>query len=83
VGCGVTNDDRLLKLYTNLINIQVTYYLRGMRWVGHVVCMEEITSVHKILFGKSKGKRPLGRPRCGQGDNIKMDLREIVWSGVH
>jgi hypothetical protein len=45
--------------------------------------MEEITSVHKILFGKSKGKRPLGRPRCGQGDNIKMDLREIVWSGVH
>ena len=25
--------------------------------------------------GKLKGKRPLGRPRCGSKDNIKLDLQ--------
>jgi hypothetical protein len=29
--------------------------------------------------GKPKGKRPLGRPRCGWEDDIKMNLGEIVW----
>jgi hypothetical protein len=28
---------------------------------------------------KPEGKRLLGRPRRGWVDNIKMDLREIVW----
>jgi hypothetical protein len=32
--------------------------------------------------GKPKRKRPLGRPRCRWEDNIKMDLREIGWSGM-
>jgi hypothetical protein len=31
---------------------------------------------------KPEGKRPLGRPRCGWMDNIKMDLREIEWDGM-
>jgi hypothetical protein len=30
----------------------------------------------RILVGKPEGKRPLGRPKCGWVDNIKMDLRE-------
>jgi hypothetical protein len=29
-----------------------------------------------------EGKRPLGRPRHGWVDNIKMDLREIGWDDV-
>jgi hypothetical protein len=29
------------------------------------------------LMGKPEGNRPLGRPRRGWVDNIKMDLREI------
>jgi hypothetical protein len=29
------------------------------------------------LVGRPEGKRPLGRPRRGWADNIKMDLREI------
>jgi hypothetical protein len=33
--------------------------------------------------GKLKGKRPLGRPRRRWKNNIKMDLREIGWGGVH
>jgi hypothetical protein len=28
------------------------------------------------------GKRPLGRPRRRWKDNIRMDVREIVWVGV-
>ena len=28
-------------------------------------------------MGKPVGKRPLGRPRRGWEDNIKMDLREV------
>jgi hypothetical protein len=29
--------------------------------------------------GKPEGKKPPGRPRCRWEDNIKTDLREIVW----
>jgi hypothetical protein len=34
------------------------------------------------LVGKPEGNRPLGRPRCRKVDNIKMDLRVIVWGGM-
>ena len=33
--------------------------------------------VHKVLVGKPEGKRPLGRPRRGWEDNIKMGLQEL------
>ena len=33
--------------------------------------------VHRVLVGKSEGKRPLGSPRRRWGDNIKMDLQEV------
>ena len=33
--------------------------------------------MHKILVGKSEGKRTLGRPRRIWEDNIKMDLQEV------
>ena len=39
--------------------------------------MEEGRSAFKILTGKPTGKRPLGRPRHRQEDNIRMDLEEI------
>jgi hypothetical protein len=32
---------------------------------------------YRILVGKPKGKRPLGRPRRRWVDNIRRDLREI------
>jgi hypothetical protein len=34
------------------------------------------------LVGKLGKKRPFGRPRHRWDDNIRMDLREIVWEGV-
>jgi hypothetical protein len=33
-------------------------------------------------FCKPEGKRPLGRPRCGWVDSIRLDLGEIGWGGV-
>jgi hypothetical protein len=35
----------------------------------------------RFLVGKPKGKRPLGRPRRGWENGIRMDLREIGWGG--
>jgi hypothetical protein len=35
-----------------------------------------------ILVRKPEGKRPLGRARSRRVDNIKMHLREEVWSGM-
>jgi len=52
-----------------------------MRWAGHVACMWEGRGVHRVLVGKPEGKRPLGRPRRGWEDNIKMDLREVGGGG--
>ena len=39
--------------------------------------MEEGRSAFKILTGKPTGKRPLGRPRRGWEDKIRMDFEEI------
>jgi hypothetical protein len=42
----------------------------------------EIRNAYKVLFGKSEGIRPHGRPRRKLEDNIRMDLREIGYEGV-
>jgi hypothetical protein len=57
---------------------------RLMRWAGHVARMREERKVYKVLLGKPKRKRPLGRPRRRWKDGIRMDLREIglrMWIG--
>jgi hypothetical protein len=50
---------------------------RRMRWAGNVARMGEVRDAYNILVGRPEGRRPLGRPRRGWEDNIKMDLREI------
>ena len=50
---------------------------RRMRWAGYVARMGDDRGVHRVLVGKPEGKRPLGRPRPGWEDNIKMDLQEV------
>jgi hypothetical protein len=37
---------------------------------------------YRILVEKPEGKRPLGRPKRRWVDNIKINLREIDWSGM-
>jgi hypothetical protein len=39
--------------------------------------MGEEKGVYMVLVGKPEGKSPLGRPRRGWGDNIKMGLQEV------
>ena len=34
-------------------------------------------------MGKPEGKRPLGRPRRGWEDNMKMDLQEVGCGGMN
>jgi hypothetical protein len=44
--------------------------------------MEKRRNACRLLLGKPKGKRPLGRPRCSWVVTIKMDLVQIGWDGV-
>jgi hypothetical protein len=48
-----------------------------MRWAGHVVCVVERRGLYRVLVGKPKGERPLGRSRRRWEDNIKIDLQEV------
>jgi hypothetical protein len=38
--------------------------------------MGEKRSMYRLLVGKPEGKRPVGRPRSRQVDNIKMDVAD-------
>ena len=60
--------------YSNIVRV-IKY--RRLRWAEHVARMEEVRSAFKILTGKPKGKRPLGRPGRRWEDNIRMDHEEI------
>jgi hypothetical protein len=56
------HNEKLNDLYS-LPNIVRVVKSRRMRWAGHVARMGEDRGVHRVLVGKSKGKRPLGTPR--------------------
>jgi hypothetical protein len=43
--------------------------------------MLEDRGVYRVLVGKPKGKRPLGRPRRRWEDNIKVDLQKVGGGG--
>ena len=59
-------------------NIIRNLKLRQMKWVGHVARMEQSRNAYRVLVRIPEGKRPLGRPRHGWEDNIKMDLRVVI-----
>jgi hypothetical protein len=56
--------------------------IKARRWAGHVARMGEQRNAYRLLVGKPKGRRPLGRPRRRWVDNIKMDLVEVGWGDV-
>jgi len=47
---------------------------RRMRWVGHVIHLEDRRGTSRVLVGRPDGKRPLRRPRRKWEDNIKIDF---------
>jgi hypothetical protein len=56
------HNEELHNLYSSP-NISRIIKSRRMRRAGHVARMGEKRNVYRILMGKPKGKRPLGRPR--------------------
>jgi hypothetical protein len=55
---------------------------RRMRWARHVARMGEKRNAYRLLVGRPKGKRPLGRPRHRRVVNIRMDLGQVGWGDV-
>jgi hypothetical protein len=51
--------------------------------VGECVArMGEMRNTYRILIAKPELKRPLRRSRRRRGDNIKVDLKEVVHEDV-
>ena len=74
--CRGLHNEELNDLYCSP-NIVRVIKSRRMRWAGHVARMGEERGVYSSLVGKLEGKRPLGRPRRGWVNNIRMDLQEV------
>jgi hypothetical protein len=53
----------------------------GIRLVWHVVRIEEMRNVYKILVGKPEGKRALGRPRRSWEDSMERCELDASSSG--
>jgi hypothetical protein len=76
------HNDELHNLYSSP-HIVTVIKLRRMRWVVHVACMGEGRGVYRVLVGRPKWRRPLGRPRHRWEYNIKLYLREIGINGTN
>jgi len=48
----------------------------------HAARMGQRRGVYRVLVGKPKGKRPLGKPRLRWEGNIKMDFQKVGCGGV-
>jgi len=75
------HNEELNDLYCSS-NIVRVIKSRRMRWAGHVARMREGRGAYRVLVGKPRGKRPLGRNRLRWEDNIKKDLEEGGCGGV-
>jgi hypothetical protein len=80
-GWRKVHNEELHDLYSSPSIIRIIN-TRRMRWAGHVARMGEKRNAYRLLVGKPEGKRPLGRPRRGWVDNIRMDIGEVGWGDV-
>ena len=55
---------------------------RSLKWAEHVARMGERRGACRVLVERPEVRRPLGRPRRGWEDNIKMEFREVGWVQV-
>ncbi|KAJ4428882.1 hypothetical protein ANN_25875 [Periplaneta americana] len=73
-------EEHRLRMFENKVLRGIFWAKRRLRWAEHVVRMGESRNAYRVLVGRAKGKRPLGRPRRRWEDNIKMDLREVGYN---
>ena len=73
------HNEELRDLYS-LPDILRVVKSRRMRRAGHVACMGEGRGVHRVLVGKSEGKRPLGDPDVDGRIILGWIFRK--WEGV-
>ena len=72
------DNKELYALYSSPNTIRV-FKSRRLRWAGHEARMGKRSVAHRVLAGKHKGRRPLGKPFNKWKDNIEIDLREVEW----
>jgi hypothetical protein len=72
------HSEELHNLYSSQ-NVTKKIKSRIMRWAGHVIRMGEERRMFKVLMGKPKLTKPLGRPRRRWEDEMRTDLRQIGW----
>ena len=77
--CRKLHNEKLNDLYSSH-NIVRVITSRRMRWAGHVA--RSGRGVYRVLVGKPKGKKTLGRSGHRWEDNIKMDLQEVGCGGM-
>jgi hypothetical protein len=68
-GWRMLHREELHNFYTSP-NIIGVIKSRRMRQEGQVACVGEMRNRYKILVGKSKGKKPLGRPMHRKEDKV-------------
>jgi hypothetical protein len=61
-GLRISHIEELHDWYSSPNIIQVIES-RRKRWIGHVVCMEGIINVCRVVV-KQQGNRPLRKPKC-------------------
>jgi hypothetical protein len=65
------HNEELHDLYSLLSKYYKGDQTRRLRWVGHVAYILKNTTVYGVLVAKHERKRPLGRPKHRQKDNVK------------
>jgi hypothetical protein len=75
------HNEELRELYSSPSIIRIIKS-RRMRWVGHVVRMEEKRKAYRLLVRKPEGKRLSGRLNRRWVENIRKILLELGWGDV-
>jgi hypothetical protein len=75
------HDEELRDLYSWPSIIKTTKSRRG-EMDGACSTNGKKRNSYRLLVEKPEGNRPLGRPKHGSVDNIKIDLGETGWSGM-
>ena len=52
---------------------------RRLKWAEHVALVGERRGAYRVLVGKPERKSQLRRHKHRWEDNIKMDLKKVVW----